>query len=216
MVSPAGIPDAIRRSMAVLATHRALFGRRTLARWDMNEQQILKVVATFTRCDAAWGLVGAHAIGLITEPRATADFDFIVEGTKIAAVIAALRTEFGDLDANDIGAAVQLRAIDVDLIRSTNHALFQRALTELRTVGDWRVPRTEVLIALKFLAAVSPWRDRNKRRADIADLGGMFQAAAAELDRALMTELASLVYPGAEREFGELIGKLERGEPITI
>jgi hypothetical protein len=32
---------------------------------------------------------------------------------------------------------------------------------QTRTIGEWSVPQTEVLIVLKFLAAVSPWRARN-------------------------------------------------------
>ncbi len=182
----------------------------------MTEADILRVIEVFEACEVRWALVGAHAVGLVTEPRATADFDFIVDGAKLPRVLAALTSTFGALDAHEIGAAVQLRALDVDLIRSTNHALFQRALTELRPIGEWHVPRTEVLIALKFLAAVSPWRDRNKRRLDIADLGAMLEAAGADLDRDLMIELSGLVYPGAEREFVDLLGKLERGEPIAI
>ena len=182
----------------------------------MTETDIVRVVETFESCGAAWALVGAHAIGLVTEPRATADFDFIVEGSQLAGVLTALTATFGALEENDIGAAVQLRALDVDLIRSTNHPLFQRALNELRVIGEWRVPRTEVLIALKFLAAVSPWRDRNKRRMDVADLGAMYEVAGAALDRDLMIELGGLAYPGAEREFEALLGKLDRGDPIAI
>ena len=31
-----------------------------------------------------------------------------------------------------------------------------------------------------------------------------------------MIELSKLVYPGAEREFAELLGKIDRDEPIAI
>ena len=37
-----------------------------------------------------------------------------------------------------------------------------------------------------------------------------------ELDRTEMTALAKMVYPGADREFGELIAKIDRGDPISI
>ncbi len=146
-VTPAGIPEAIRRSMQILATHRALFGR---------------------------------------------------------------------LDEIDVGAAVQLKSIDVDLIRSNNHPLFQVALERQRVIGAWNVPRTEVLVILKFLAAVSPWRDRVKRRQDVTDISYLYEVVGSELDRDLMLELSRMVYPGAERAFGELLGKIERGESIAI
>jgi hypothetical protein len=218
-VTPDGIPDAIRRSMRILATHRSLFGRRGAGERgvrEMSEADITRVVEVFEAKRARWALVGAHAIGLLTEPRATADFDFIVEGAKLEDVVRALSRSFGNLDELDIGAAIQLRAIDVDLIRSTNHALFEVALAEIRTVGDWKVPRTEVLIALKFLAAVSPRCAQRKRRQDVLDISFIWEIANAQLDRSLLVELSALVYPGAEREFRELIDKLDRGDPLTI
>jgi hypothetical protein len=218
-VTSTGIPEAIRRSMRILATHRALFGgpgRGERGARTMSETDISRVVEVFETCGAGWALVGAHAIGLLTEPRATADFDFIVEGPKLGAVVRGLTEEFGELDEVDIGAAIQLKAIDVDLIRSTNHPLFEAAVKHTRAVGAWKVPRTEVLIVLKFLAAVSPVRNRNKRIHDVGDIALVYQTAGDGLDRALMTELSRLVYPGAEREFSELLDKIDRDEPIAI
>jgi hypothetical protein len=78
------------------------------------------------------------------------------------------------------------------------------------------VPRTEVLVVLKFLAAVSPWRDRRKRMQDVFDISYVCEVVGAELDRAMMLDLARLVYPGAEREFAELLDKLDRGDPISV
>lgn len=205
--------------MQILATHRALFGRPVRGRGavrTMSETDIVGVVEVFEANRAGWALVGAHAIGLVTEPRATADFDFIVEGAKLGGITRGLTNKFGDLGEHDIGAAIQLKAIDVDLIRSTNHPLFQVAIEQRRTIGAWNVPRTEVLVVLKFLAAVSPWRNRNKRRQDVTDIALVYQTAGSELDRAMMIELAGLVYPGAEREFRELLDKIDRDEPISI
>jgi hypothetical protein len=214
-----GIPDAVRRSMQILATHRALFGRRVhggRGARTMSEQDIARVIAVFEAERARWALVGAHAIGLLTEPRATADFDFIVEGAKLGGVLRGLTQVFGDLGENDIGAAIQLQAIDVDLIRSTNHRLFQLALDDTQQIGAWQVPRTEVLVVLKFLAAVSPWRNRDKRIHDVGDLSLVYQSGGAALDRARMEQLSALVYPGAEAEFRALLAKIDRGDPIAI
>ena len=182
----------------------------------MSEAEVVRVIEVFKAKRTKWALVGAHAIGLVTEPRATLDFDFVVEGGKLETIVKALTKEFGELDEQDIGAAIQLRGIDVDLIRSTSHPLFQVALEQLRTIGDWKVPRTEVLVVLKFLAAVSPRRDSDKRMQDATDIARMCKRAATQLDRTMMVELAALVYPGAESEFAELLDKLERGERIPI
>jgi hypothetical protein len=207
------LPEAVKKSLEILATHRALFGGKR----PMSEKDAARVVEIFEKVGAKWVLVGAHAIGLITEPRATVDFDFIVQASKLKAVLKALRDEFGDLDEQDIDAAVRLRAIDVDLIRSDNHTIFKRALDQVQRVGDWNVPRPEVVLALKFLSAVNPWRTRSKRAHDLADLTAVYVEVGREnLDESLLKELSSLVYPGAEREFHALLDKIDRGDPIEI
>ncbi len=219
-VSVEGIPEPIRKSMQILERHRALFGARGKARATVSQVDISRVVDVFEANRAGWAVVGAYAVGLLTEPRATVDFDFIVETGKIKAILRDLTGVFGELGAQDIGAAVQLTAIDVDpirLIRSTNHPLFNEALREVRVVGEWKVPRTEVLIALKFAAAVSAWRDQDKRRQDIVDLAKIYRAIEpGQLDREEAIRLGGLTYPGAEREVRELLGKIDRGDPIAI
>ncbi len=181
------------------------------------EKRIARVVTVFQQVGSRWALVGAHAIGTLAEPRATSDFDFVVEGSKLRAITQALEQEFGDLDGVDLGPALRLRALDVDLIRSTTHALFQEALTLVRPVADWNVPVPEVLVVLKFLAAVSPWRGRAKRMQDVVDLTVLVTAVGSDtLDEALLERLAAQVYPGGEEELKALLGRIERGEPITI
>src|SRR5690606_15735582 len=137
-----------------------------------------------------------------------ADFDFVVEERKLRAVVTELEKVFGELDREDVGAAIRLRAIDVDLIRSTDHPLFKAAIEHTRAVGDWVVPVTEVILVLKFLAAVNPWRGSDRRAQDFVDLRSVYRAVGRDaLDVALMNELAALVYPTAEKEFGELLGR---------
>lgn len=91
------------------------------------------------------------------------------------------------------------------------------ALTHVRPVADWNVPVPEVLIVLKYLAAVSPWRERTKRMQDVVDLTVLVTAVGREgLDGALLKKLAAQVYPGGEEELEALLGRIERAEPITI
>jgi hypothetical protein len=213
------MPEGVRASLRILEIHRGLFAGGLRRGWgvSMGEADVVRVVQAFEASGAKWVLVGAHAIGLLTEPRATIDFDFIVEGRKLKSILGRLESEFGDLDAQDIGAAVRLQAIDVDLIRSDNHPLFREALDRAHDVGDWKIPPPEVIIALKFLSAVSPWRNRDKRAQDIVDLRTVYHAAGPEdLDREVMRTLGSLVYPGAERELEELLDKIDRGDPVSF
>lgn len=209
------LPKTVRTSLAILAATRAIVQRQEGA--QVMEDRIARVVAVFQQVGAQWALVGAHAVGTLAQPRATADFDFVVEGSKLRAILKALEEELGELDMVDLGPAMRLRALDVDLIRSTTHSLFQEALTHVRPVAGWKIPVPEVLIVLKFLAAVSPWRERTKRMQDFVDLTVLVTAVGREeLDGALMTRLAAQVYPGGEDELEALLGRIERGEPITI
>lgn len=129
----------------------------------MTEADICRVIEAFESCHVRWALVGTYAIGLVTEPRATPDFDFIVETAGLASLLRWLAKELGELGETDMGAEIQLRAIDVDLIGASKHPLFHAALEQVRTVGEWKVPPTEVLIVLKFLTARSPRRERHRR-----------------------------------------------------
>ncbi len=212
-------PESVRRSLRILAVHRSLFPGRPTRGWGftMTESDIVRVIEVFEGAGARWALVGSYAVGLLTEPRATIDFDFIIEERRLRPVLRELARVFGDLDEEDIGAAIRLRAIDVDLIRSNNHPLFREALDRARRMGDWRVPPPEVLIALKFLSAVNPWRNRDKRAQDLVDLRRIYHAVGPDdLDRSDLVRLSALVYPGAEREFEALLGRIERGDPIEL
>lgn len=213
MVSP--LPRSVQTSLDILNAHQVLGGKERSAR--MIEQRIGRVVEIFGEVGARWALVGAHAVGLVTEPRATVDFDFIVDAAKLRSVVERLEEELGELRVVDIGPALRLEGLGVDLIRSTTHPLFAEALNHVREEGGWLVPAHEILMALKFLAAVNPWRGLAKRAYDVGDLRALFQAVGGEgLDREWMSRLAAQVYPGAEAEFEDLLGRIERGEPISI
>jgi hypothetical protein len=212
-------PPAVAESLRILTTHRRLFGSRTGRGWglSMSAADIPKIIEAFERVGARWALVGAHATMLLTEPRATVDFDFIVEARKLKAVLRALASEFGDLGEDDIGAAVRLKGIDVDLIRSDTHPLFAEAIAKAQPAGEWRVPPPEVLIAMKFLSAVNTWRGVDKRGQDLVDLRKIYRAVGADgLDRGYLLRLGALVYPGAERELEALLDKIDRGDPIAV
>jgi hypothetical protein len=209
------LPKSILSSLQILGVHRPTGGSGP-PEGSLGER-IRRILGVFEAVDARWALVGAHAIGMFTEPRATVDFDFVIEESKLRRVLKALEEELGELDTQDLGPALRLGALDVDLIRSSTHPLFQEALDRVRLMETWRVPVPEVLIVLKFLSSVSPWRGLTKKTYDIADLRALFHAVGKDqLDLDLMQQLASLVYPGAESEFEELIGRIDRGEPLTI
>jgi hypothetical protein len=181
------------------------------------ENTVRSVVACFTRLEINWCLAGAHAVGIYSQPRATQDFDFIVDDRRLKRLLAELEKELGELGAVDVGAAVRLTAIDVDLIRSSNNELFREAILCSTEVEGWRVPPVEMLIVLKFLAAISHWRGRDQRAQDIVDLMRIYRNTDPEqLDRSLLNGLAGKVYPGAEQELASLLNRIEAGEEISI
>lgn len=144
------------------------------------------------------------------------DFDFVTEDDRLSGILHDLAAAFGDLDpvVSDVG--IRLRALEVDLIRATNHALLQVALERQNVIDGWRVPRTEVLIALRFLSSRSVWRPRYKRMQDMADIAAIWESRGPDLDRAMLLELGGLVYAGAGRELDQVLDQLARGEPISI
>lgn len=181
------------------------------------EETALTVVRCFEEVGVEWCLVGAHAYGVYVEPRATTDFDFVVDDRRLQRLLTTLERELGDLGQMDIGAAVRLTACSVDLIRASQDELFRDALTYRRTVAGWQVPRIEVLIVLKFLSSTSRWRGTDRRRQDMLDLVRLYRSVDADsIDRELLLGLAAKVYPGAEVEFERLLEKVDGGEPITI
>ncbi len=132
------IPTSVARSPAILRTQRAMLDR------PVQERSLEETVRTVIRCieevGVDWCLVGAHALGIYVEPRATSDFDFVVDDRRMKALLATLERELGDLGMVDIDAAVRLMKVDVNLIRARSNALFRAALNLAESVGEWRLP----------------------------------------------------------------------------
>lgn len=136
------------------------------------------VVGVQDRLDLKWTFIGAHAVNAYARPRATLDIDLAVEGRALARVVRELESEFGDLETTDLGAALRVINLSLDLARGDNHPLFRAALDQSRRQGEARVPPPELLVALTFLAAVSPWRKTADRKQDAADLVNVYRPQA--------------------------------------
>lgn len=218
-------PAPTRRAMAILRRQRSLkrnaasqiSGAIPFAGNEENmENNLRRTIAALERAGASWVVVGAEALNIYVRPRATEDVDIVVAGGRFAYVLEEMRKEFENPQEVDISAAVRFPGIGIDLVRSTTHALFRIALERAVTKGPLRVPPPEVLLALKFLSCISPWRADVDRKQDALDLIRLYQTVAPHLDRAEATRLAGLAYPGAEREFTALLEKIDRGEEVKI
>ena len=180
------------------------------------EETYRRVIDVLARVGARWSVVGAHAVNLYVEPRATVDVDFVVDARKMKPLLQALEEEFGALETTELGAALRVTNLSIDLIRGDNHPLFRAALDEAVERAGVRVPPVELLVVLKFLAASSPWRDAADRKQDVADLIRLYRAAGADFDRPAALRHASLVYPRAETEFAAILDRIDRGEDVSI
>jgi hypothetical protein len=174
-----------------------------------------RVVDVFDRLGVRWTLIGAHAVNAYVRPRATVDVDFVVDARKLKRLVAELVREFGAVETTDIGAALRVTTLSIDLIRSDNHPLFRAALDRGEDHGGVRVPPPKLLVALKFLAAVSPWRRPAEKKQDAADLINVYQAAGDEFDRDAALGYAATVYPGAERKLQRMLDRVDAGEDIS-
>jgi len=74
----------------------------------------------------------------------------------------------------------------------------------------------DLLITLKFLASLSPWRAVADRGQDAVDLVRIYQALGEDLDRERALSRASTIFPGAERELEAILDRVDRGEKISI
>jgi hypothetical protein len=180
-------------------------------------ETIERLIAVLVELKLDWCLIGAHAVGEYTEPRATLDVDLLVDDRKMPRLLERLRVEFGELDEDDIGPAVRLRAIAVDLVRASSNRVFTAAIRDVRMVGAWRVPPLEILLVMKFMAGTSPFRGLDRRRQDMLDLVRLYRSIEPEmLDRARVDALAEMVFAGAAQELAELLARIDRDEPIEI
>jgi len=213
------IPDGIRRSMRILATHRALFGHVSTASGVhrlVTEAEVIRVVEVLEALQIRWALIGGQAMNLLVEPRITSDFDFVIESGHLDAVLRELTAAFGQLDEVHTGTVTRLSSLCVDLIASSVHPSLQAALDRQRVIEQWNVPHTEVLVVLRFMSSMSSWRDSRKRRQDVADIVAICEQPGINLDRAAMLGLARSVNPGAVRALENLLDAIERDEPISI
>ena len=209
-----GLTPGVARSLEILHVRRAL----GLRDWGGPvADAIEKVIQILDELGVSWCLIGAHAVGEFTEPRATTDVDLLVDDRKLGELLGALRTGLGELDDVDIGPAVRLRAIAVDLVRASSNRLFRETISGAVERHGMKLPTREALIALKFMAMVAPFRAQNRRRQDVVDLIALYESAVeTELDRAELARLTAMIFPGAETKLSELLRRIDAGEPIQL
>ncbi|MBN4050412.1 hypothetical protein JYT28_01550, partial [Desulfobulbus sp. AH-315-M07] len=213
-----GTVDLVEPNQGMAQSFEILrFQQRMAKRTGHDMEDVYRrVIAVLDDVGAAWTVVGAHALNSYVRPRATDDIDIVVEASKLPEVLKALEQKMGKLQIDDIGAAIRVLDLSVDLIRSDNHVLFRAALEKAVQIGEVRVPPPELLLALKFLASTSPWRKAADRGQDTVDLVRLYQTLGSTLDREGAFRYAASIYPGAERELEQMLRRIDRGEKLQV
>lgn len=192
----------------------------------MDEQlEVLdRVGRLLERVGARWALVGGHAVSAYVRPRLTVDVDFLVEGRRRQEVEGALR-ETGYTLRPEADVVRVLRGPDdaepiADLLFSHLHALWSEALRNASEVAyqgrTVRLVSRPALVAMKFLAAVSPLRSVPERHQDVADIALLVTRGWTSEEAAEANRLAGLAHRGAAEELTRLVDDLRAGRPVTI
>lgn len=169
-----------------------------------------------------WVLVGAGAINFYSRrPRATQDVDLIVEAAHLSRAASIAQTVMGrGTRRENRGTHVTLHSpvspLIVDLIRSDQHALFQTALKEKRRRKGVRIPPLEVILALKYLSAVSPYRHVDDKRQDLVDFARVLRANGERVNKGRLIDLGAQAHERARAEIARLIDDIEHDRPITL
>ncbi len=185
------------------------------------DEKALKLFNRFEEAGIDWVLVGAQAMNLYRkEPRATMDLDIVVRKKdlrKAKRLLDEVCTNLKETQVNFHGILSRYpMRLDVDVIKSTAHELFEAALDHKVLVDGLKAVPVEGVLALKYLASVSPWRPRPKKFQDVADFITTFKDNEASLDRSLLISLASRAHAGARDEFLSFFDAVEHDRPFTL
>lgn len=183
-----------------------------------------KVLDFFQRLEMGgvdWVLVGAEAVNLyIQRPRATVDVDIVVRRKHLGRIRRILKDTCRDL----VDAEGKLRAVlsedpnrlEVDVIKSQSHELFDAALDQKTSIQSVPVPKIEALLALKYLSAVSAGRQPPDKHQDVADFIRAYKENVDRMDRELLVDLASRAHSKAHEEFPEFLDAVENDRPVVL
>jgi len=183
-----------------------------------------KVRDLFRRLDAEkieWVLVGAEAVNLyLARPRATVDVDIVVRQKHLRKAKKVVKELCKGLEDTEVHFKALLsddpNRLELDVIKSQSHRLLEAALNERVLVEEVPVPRIEVLLALKYLSAASPWRKVEDQHMDASDFIRAFKANRARIDRSLLVDFASQAHKNARSEFERFLDAVENDRPITL
>jgi hypothetical protein len=202
---------------------------------QLSKQQVDDAVSPhelallFTDNGIEYVLIGGHILGYFSgTPRATVDVDVIVSAAHAARAVKAIQKRFPLLDASDLSENVRFSSRQpaapfdperIDVVRASNSlfkTILQKYTTAVRSKGQVvRLPTPEAAVALKFAAAISPYRADDTRPQDRADLVAILRRQS-DLRQDVLAELGDLIYPGGGKELVRFVEAVKSGKKAVI
>lgn len=181
----------------------------------------LEVLAALEAGGITAVVIGGVAVGCHSgRPRATIDLDLIVSTvpkprtlTKIGKIVNAVRLEKHPSFLTFMAKSVVGDREVVDLItaKAGSYGLTFDHTIELAIDGiRVLIPTAEMLVVLKYTAAVNPIRSKSKQAQDWADIYAILDANS-KISLPTMVHLADLVVPGYGEDLGNHIRRHRRG-----
>ena len=214
------LPDHLLLSLLLVERGYFFLNGKDLAR-GMLPKKVLDLINRLDEAEVDWVLVGAEAINLyLKSPRATVDVDLVVRKKdlrKAKKILKETCVEVKDSEVHLTGllSPPPLR-LNVDLIKSQSHGLFEEALDRKLDMEGVKAPPVEILLALKYLSASSPSRRRDDKMQDLVDFLRAYRDNRSRIDRALLIDLASRAYRNARKDFEKFLDDVDHDRPITV
>ena len=214
------LPNNFLTGLLLVERGYAFSNGKDLAR-GMLPEKVLDLLNRLEEAGVDWVLVGAEAINLYLEnPRATVDVDLVVRKKDLRKAKKILKETCLDVKDSEVHFDALLSPppirLRVDVIKSQSHVLFEEALDRKVEVEGVKATPVEVLLALKYLSASSPWRERGDKFQDLADFLHAYRDNRPRIDRALLVDLGSRAYKNARGAFEKLLDDIDHERPITV
>ena len=176
-----------------------------------------------------WILMGLHGyVGYLPMPRATQDVDVMVPYSQKKQATKAIHTAWPTLEVTELSQVVRFKDPgDLDADGNPKPVIdvmlpwgkFQETILADQVVideetGD-RIPTIEAAVVSKYAAVISPHRDFDKKEQDAVDLRRLIKANHAQIDQAVLQELAGQVWEQGAEEIQRFVQQALDDQPFT-
>lgn len=168
-------------------------------------------------------LAGAHGLaGWLENPRATQDVDFLIAAKSRKKAASAILKKYPELIVEEhpvVWRFMQDGKCVIDLM-FTHTPFFKRVFKEFLVKKaanrrEFKIPKLEAALAMKFAAMVGPMRNDEKKHLDAHDFISMVKSNAA-VDTVLLRELGELVYEGGGKEIVKMVEDVRAGRKLEL